>query len=790
MKANELWKIRPAAHPQAVLQGRNYRITVLTDRLLRLEYEENGCFCDTATQLALCREFPVPAFTVEEKEEVLTVETKALRLSYDKQGFSYQGLTVTLKGQYTAYASVWHYGEPSKTFGGTARTLDEANGRIPLEDGLTSWQGYTVLDDSPSMGMDAEGRLLPARPHGTDLYFFGYGRDFRSCIRDFLSLSGPASVLPRFTLGNWWSRYYPYTQADYQALMEKFHEEGIPLSVSVLDMNWHVTDIDPKYGTGWTGYTWDRDKFPEPEKLLAWLHAHGLHVTLNDHPADGVRPCEAMYPEMARAMGDDPADGKPYPYDAADPRYQEAFDKTVLAPLEKQGVDFWWLDWQQKGGSTDPGMNPLFTLNHTRFLHALTSGLPPIILSRYGGPGSHRYPIGFSGDTCATWASLDFQPFFTASAANIGYACWSHDIGGHMHGKTDPELTTRWVQFGTFSPILRLHSSCNPFIEKEPWKFPAEKAAVIKQFLRLRHQLVPWLYSQNLRSCEQGEMLLRPMYFAVPEDGAAYQAGNQYMLGDCMTVRPVTAPLDREAQLAPADVFLPEGLWTDFLTGDRYTGGRKLAMYRPLEQIPVLVKAGGILPLDGDEIPANGTPLPANLRLRFFAGADGVSELAEDNGKLPADPAYARVTTALGMKCGKGLKIEIAPPEGATGLLPPDRCYTVEISGIGNQLPDTCSCNYTAQYDDRRRALILTLDAGALQGAVLTWDKLPPVPDLPWKDRLQEMLLPALIDFDLKGQIMDSARRNDDRVCFLAELHTLPCPDILFGAILELLSTC
>ena len=91
MKANELWKIRPAAHPQAVLQGRNYRITVLTDRLLRLEYEENGCFCDTATQLALCREFPVPAFTVEEKEEALTVETKALRLSYDKQGFPIRG---------------------------------------------------------------------------------------------------------------------------------------------------------------------------------------------------------------------------------------------------------------------------------------------------------------------------------------------------------------------------------------------------------------------------------------------------------------------------------------------------------------------------------------------------------------------------------------------------------------------------------------------------------------------------------------------------------------------------
>ncbi len=790
MKANELWRIRPLALPEAVIRGENYRITVLTDRLLRLEYAEDGGFCDSATQTALCRDFPLPAFTVRETEHSLTVETEALRLVYDRQAFSYSGLTVTMKGAYTAYASVWHYGEPDSTFGGTARTLDEADGAIPLENGLVSRQGYAVLDDSRSMGMDEEGRLLPFRAHGTDLYFFGYGRDYRACIRDYLYLSGPSPVLPRFTLGNWWSRYYPYTQEDYQALMEKFRAEGIPLSVSVLDMNWHVTDIEAKYGTGWTGYTWDREKFPAPEELLAWLHAHGLHVTLNDHPADGIRPCEEMYPEMARAMGDDPAAEKPYPYDAADPALLKAFEKTVLEPLEDQGVDFWWLDWQQKGGSSDPGMDPLFTLNHTRFLHAVERGLPPVILSRYGGPGSHRYPIGFSGDTCATWASLDFQPFFTANAANIGYACWSHDIGGHMHGKTDPELTTRWIQFGAFSPILRLHSSCNPFIEKEPWTFPAEKAAVIRCFLRLRHRLVPWLYSQSLRCCEQREMLLRPMYYDEPQDGAAYQAPSQYMLGDCVTVRPVTAPMDQEAQLSPAEVFLPEGLWTDFFTGDRYAGGRKLVMYRPLDRIPVLVKAGGILPLDGAEIPANGTPLPDHLLLRFFAGADGQTLLLEDNGKLPASPGYARVSTALRMTCSQGLKIEIAPPSGETALIPSGRRYTLEVFGIGHRLPDTCSCRFASRYDEKRRALILELDADPLQGAVLYWEQMPAAPVLPWKERLQEMLLTPRVDFDLKDRIMDAAKRNDDKPSFLAELHSLNCPNALFGAVLELLSAC
>ena len=615
------------------------------------EYEENGQFCDTATQIVLCREFSVPSFTVAEDESGLTLETDAMRLRYDKQPFSYNGLTVTMKGAYTVYGSVWHYGEPNRTFGGTARTLDEANGPIPLEDGLTSWQGYAVLDDSSSMSMDEDGNLFPARPHGVDLYFFGYGQDFKGCIRDYLRLSGPAPALPRFALGNWWSRFYPYTQQSYQELMEKFSSEGIPLSVSVLDMNWRVTNIDPKYGTGWTGYTWEDEKFPAPEKLLTWLHEHGLRVTLNDHPADGVRPCEKQYPQMALAMGDDPASGKSYPYDAADCKYRDAFDEVVLSPLEKQGVDFWWLDWQQKGGSSDPGIDPLFMLNHTRYLCAFRQGLPTLILSRYGCPGSHRYPVGFSGNTCATWASLDFQPFFTTNAANIGYSWWSHDIGGHMHGATDPELTTRWVQFGVFSPIMRLHSSDNPFMEKEPWKFPADQAAVIKRFLRLRHRLVPWLYSQNCRCAVKNEMLLRSMYFDFPQDRASYHAPNQYMLGDAVTVRPVTQPMDRAAQLAPTKVYLSEGDWTDFFTGDRYTGGRELNMYRPLERIPVLVKAGGILLLDGDEIPKNCTPLPDNLLVRCFAGADGETILMEDNGKLSDNPAYNRVVTQICMNC-------------------------------------------------------------------------------------------------------------------------------------------
>ena len=135
-------------------------------------------------------------------------------------------------------------------------------------------------------------------------------------------------------------------------------------------------------------------------------------------------------------------------FDIADPDFLLAYLEEIHHPLEAEGVDFWWLDWQQGSHTAMPGLNPLWMLNHYHFLDSGRDGKRPITFSRYAGPGSHRYPVGFSGDTVTSWASLDFQPYFTATAANLGYGWWSHDIGGHMFGVRDDELVTRWFQLG------------------------------------------------------------------------------------------------------------------------------------------------------------------------------------------------------------------------------------------------------------------------------------------------------------------------------------------------------
>ncbi len=537
---------QPVAAAGAVVAGDTYRCTVLTDGLLRLEYATDGDFVDRPSSFATNRELPVPEYQVLDRDDQLEITTERLHLTYDKRAFSPSGLSVQVRGNVSSYHSRWRFGQQPDDLGGTARTLDEADGAIPLEPGVVSRAGYGVIDDSRSLLLTEDGWVAPRDGHRSDLYFFGYGHDYVGALRAFYAVSGPTPVLPRFALGNWWSRFYPYSADSYTALMTRFADEGIPFSVAVLDMDWHLVDIDPSQGSGWTGYTWNRELFPDPDAFLRWLHAHDLRVTLNVHPADGVRMHEDSYRSMAEALGRDPDAGRPIVFDVTDRAFLEAYFNVLHRGLEDRGVDFWWIDWQSGSYSRLAGVDPLWMLNHFHFLDNARDGRRrPLTFSRYAGPGSHRYPVGFSGDTVVSWASLAFQPYFTATAANIGYGWWSHDIGGHMFGVKDDELATRWVQLGVYSPILRLHSSRNRFNSKEPWRFGSEAREQMTAALRFRHRLVPYLHTMNWRAAREGKPLVQPMYYRYPETPAAYEVPNQFEFGSELLVAPITAPRSR-----------------------------------------------------------------------------------------------------------------------------------------------------------------------------------------------------------------------------------------------------
>ena len=780
---------RPRCNPGAVVQGEHYRFTVLTPRLFRLEYSPEGRFEDRPTQTVLNRDFPVPAFQVFETDASLKIVTEGVELLYDKQPFSPSGLSLTAKSRGCSHNGVWHYGEPIPDLRGTARTLDNANGATELEHGLISRAGYAVVDDSRSLLIREDGWVEPRQGDGVDLYFFGYGHDYQDCLRDFYRLTGPAPMLPRYALGNWWSRFHRYDEAEYKALIRRFAAEDIPFSVAVIDMDWHLVDVDPKYGSGWTGYTWNRDLFPDPAEFLAWLHEQGLRVTLNVHPADGVRAFEDAYRPMAEALGKDWQQEEPVDFDIADPRFLDAYFRYLHHPNEEMGVDFWWVDWQQGTRTRIPGLDPLWMLNHYHYLDSARDGRRGLTFSRYAGIGSHRYPVGFSGDTIVTWASLDFQPYFTANASNAGYGWWSHDIGGHMLGAKDDELTTRWVQFGVFSPIMRLHSSSSRFFSKEPWNFGPLAESVMKRYLRLRHALIPYLYTMNEQASRLGQPLVRPLYYLEPEQPEAYEAPNEYYFGTELLVCPITKPMDKAAGAAPFAAWLPAGRWYDLFSGFAYDGGRRLALYRGLEEIPVLAKAGAILPMAELEPGSNDIGNPAALRVKVFAGADGAFDLYEDDGVSADAPA---AVTALRWEWEKG-RFAIAPAAGDASSLPARRAFTLEFYGVGPGAPRlTCNgqpVDAACSYDAARR--ILTVSAPAVDPArdclEADFDGKPVLCPNDVEGELFRRLYRAEIEYACKERIFGALLDGAGPLELLGLLPTLALPPAVRGALDEVL---
>lgn len=663
----------PRARSEQQVHGTGWRITVLTDGVFRIERSADGGFEDRASTFAIRRDLPPAEFTVERVGDGVVLTTRRARLRYDGGDFSPSGLVVEVLGRDSGR---WRYGEPTRDLGGTARTLDDVDGRTELEPGVVAPGGIAVVDDSVSFLFEDDGWVGSRVPGRQDLYVFAHGRDYADAVRDLYRVSGHPMRLPRWALGNWWSRYHPYSEESYLALMDRFDEEGVPFSVAVIDMDWHrVGSVPPEFGTGWTGYSWEPTLFPDPERFLRTLHERGLRTTLNLHPADGVRAFEDAYPAMARALGVDPDGGEPIPFDPIDPVFLQAYFRELHHPLEAQGVDFWWIDWQQGRTSGLPGVDPLWVLNHFHHIDAARDGGPGMTFSRYAGPGSHRYAVGFSGDTVVSWASLAFQPEFTATASNIGYSWWSHDIGGHTRGVRDDELATRWVQFGVFSPVMRLHSANNPFIRKEPWVFPAEHRAAMNQALRFRHRMVPYLHTMNHHAAA-GVPLVRPMYHLEPRRHEAYTVPNQYAFGSELLVAPITSPRDAASLRGSVRVWLPEGLWTDIFTDAVYSGGRTVEMHRTDASIPVLLRAGGILPLDaGPDLDATGNPTAFEVLVAPAASGELVlAEDAEDDSVGSGDGPAVR--TALSWDAERGA-FRIGAAAGDTSVLPVSREWTV-----------------------------------------------------------------------------------------------------------------
>ena len=783
----------PIANKKQVYVNGGTRLTVIAPCLLRVEVQPEGKFCDEPTQSVWFRDFDAPEFTVTEEKGKVTIKTEKVTFVYSLKAQKMEKI-VLADGR-----TVRNY--KSGNLKGTCRTLDITAGIIKLSEGVCSRNGVAVLDDSKTLAIKDDGAILPRDNKETDEYYFAYGNDYIGATTDLYKLTGKVPLIPRYALSNWWSRYKAYSQDEYLNLMDKFKEEQIPITVATVDMNWHWVNIKEKFGknshkvskhlnfmeyvydvwsTGWTGYSFNTDLFPDYKAFLKKLKDDNYHVTFNIHPSMGVRWFEDQYEDMCKAMGQNPKEKQPVKFDITDKKFTENYFDILHHPFEKDGVDFWWIDWQQGTRSNTPGLDPLWALNHYHFIDNAKDNHRPLILSRFCGAGSQRYPLGFSGDTTQTWKSLEFQPSFTATASNIAYPWWSHDIGGHCMGKKDDELYLRWVQLGVFSPVMRLHSTNNEFAGKEPWNFSGPVQRIATDALRLRHKLLPYIYTMNYRTHTECRAICEPMYYAYPEDENAYNCKNEFFFGTELIVAPITEHTSPKTNLAGVNVWLPEGRYTDVFTGRIYSGNKFVKMFRDIDCIPVLAKEGAIIPMS-----ANGTTNdcsnPETLELLVYRG-NGKFTLYEDDGETLSYQNGEYLKTAFDVKeNGNKVEFTVSKAEGTASVAPENRSFVIKFKDIvsADATVTVDGKDYSAKAEKCGDTIEITVNAKADADIVVTLDNCTFLANKDEKQELTRVISKFQMSTDKKGMIYNSFIKNGGSLPNVAKEFKEPIKEIL-----------
>lgn len=727
---------RPMAAPAAVVTDGPARFTVLTDGLIRMEYSADTTFTDQASLTFVNRKLPVPIYQVRHKDGKLLIATNLLKLSYTEQTGPFSEKNLLIRYDDGVRQFVWHPGMKDKrNLKGTTRTLDGVSGKfslpglkkIRLEDGILSRSGWALIDDSQRPLLDSsEWPWVEARKTTEqDWYFFGYGAHYKKALFDFTQVAGKISLPPKYAFGIWYSRYWAYTEQEMKDIVEGYAKNYLPLDVMVIDMDWHLTEksspeIFNKYTpklNGWTGFTWEKKYFPDHKEFLGWLHDHHLHSCLNLHPAAGVQAHEAGYSTFAQAMHADTTGHKPIPFDITNKTFAKNYFEVLLHPYEKEGVDFWWLDWQQWGSTNVKGVNPTFYLNYVHYTDMQRQAKRPLIFHRYGGLGNHRYQIGFSGDYMINWKGLAYQPEFTATASNVGFGFWSHDIGGHWglskKNKQDAELYTRWIQWGAMSPVFRTHATNDKEIERRMWLYPAANLEAMREALQLRYALLPYIYTYARMAYDSGVSLIRPMYYEYPETELAYHLPHQYYFGSDIIIDPVCKSMHGQLTIRQK-TWLPAGEWYCFKSGKKITGDQYVDDAYGLNDIPMFVKAGSIIPMQTPQLHISGSTLDTLILAIYPADAASL-DLYEDDGSTEHYKKDQYTFTRFKyQRTGDHASLTVTPGRGEYGGEPTSRSYMIRI--MDSNKPEGISADWTKtpegnswRYDEQKKIVEISV---------------------------------------------------------------------------------
>lgn len=683
-------KKRTIANPKSIIQGKNYRFTVLTERLIRLEYNDDGIFVDDPTELVLYRDLKTPEFEKKEDSNFIIITTKYFKLTYIK-GKSFLGgkasPAANLKVELLNTDRFWYYGHPEvRNYGIPSSSLSEGGLKGK---GLYSAEGIASIDDTTSLIFKEDGTTTKNENLRVDTYLFMYNKDYEEALKDYYQITGYPALVPRYALGNWWSSNNDYDDLKLKTLVDSFERNEIPLSIVVLDKDWHKRiKIKDKHLR--TGFTFNDKYFKNPKAMINYLHEKNVRLGLSVDPTSGIYNIDAYYNDALKYLEAD-KNGK-IPYNILDPKFVDVYFKLFIHPLDALGVDFYWLDLEN-----NQTFQNLTLLKHYQFYDMQRDfKRRPLLLSEGHSLAPHRYPVLYSGKAKVGWETLRKIPFYNNNSFNNGAPFWAHDISGYFKGTEDNELYLRSIQLGVFSPILKFGVDKGHYYKREPWRWDIKTYTIAKDYLNLRHKLIPYIYSEAYKYHKFGDQLIKPLYYLNPQfyDDVLYR--NEYFFGSSLLIAPIITKKDEVMNRVVHNFYLPKGTWYDYVTGKKFPGDKSYISFFRDEDYPVFVKSGSIIPLSNNKNINDTTP-PTDMEIDIFPGQSNSYTLFEDDGESDLyRKNYYLLTQIDYTYMPSNYSVVIRSVEGKSGIIPDKRNYKIVFRNTKRTNDVTAYMNQTS----------------------------------------------------------------------------------------------
>ena len=640
-----------------IVRGDKYRFSILSPRLIRIEYNKDNIFEDRATSLVVKRNFGDASFTTSQTDLTLTIITEYFTLTYIKSSpITSKNLKVVINGT----DREWYPGHKEiRNLGSINYSLEYLDNNLKLDKGLYSFDGFSLLDDSHNFIIEND-MFLPRDNTTVDVYLFVYNNDLGLCLQDYFNLTGYPPMIPRYALGSWWYKNDPYNMYDIDDLIKKFNDNHIPISVFLLGNKWHNTTEN---------FSYDRSLFDQ-NILYKYYQSKKQKFGLTINPELPIYQNDPLYNSFQGVLNNY------HNYLSFIPLNNNtisAYLNTVVNNLKSTGINLFNIDYYNEADKQG-----LFLLNHYHYVIANLNELG-IILSRNPGIAPHRYPIIYSGRTKVSWDTLKVLPTYNNSAANLGISWHAHAIGGYYGGIEDDELYFRYIQFGVFNPILILAGDTGKYYKREPWKWNQINLSVIREYMQLRNKLIPYIYNEGYTYHQYGVPIIQPLYYKYPKIYDEPNYVNQYFFGSKIMISPIVKRKNHEMNRVVQRIFIPNGIWYDYTSGKKFAGNKYYVNFYKDEDYPIFVKEGSIIPMSLDDT----TDVPKNMEIQIFPAENGLYgsyELYEDDGiSLNRNQNYLITKMNLD-KVDNGYKFTMKRKDGNFNI--PNRNYLLRFRNM------------------------------------------------------------------------------------------------------------